>query len=644
MLKCNRTSGRLAWNPENTPPEIATALRALALEYAQLQESGTLGRTMVFERLPPGGGDGESRCEVLRGGERVVIRYGTLSSALRGVGFAMGMYPGKCSMPFRRLGIMLDLSRNRVFTVANLKTYMTRLALMGYNTIYLYCEDTFEMEGEPYFGYMRGAYTMDELRQIDDWGAQLGIEVVGCIELLGHFSQILRWQAYEDIRDTGWTMLADCEKTYELTAKILDFWSRALRSRRIHIGMDEVHDLGRGRYYDIHGDVPHFEIFNRHLGRIKQQCDQLGLSPMIWSDMYFRIADREKHDYYSGSHIPEEVARQIPENVGMVYWDYYHRDRETYRKMFDAHFALNRPVVFAGGVWTWGRLWYDHVQTMETTKPALAEAKAAKVDEVMFTMWGDDGGYCDFESALAGLQCVADLAYGMDVERCAESQSANRRFAALCGGNLAGTLLAGSIETAVLLSKEEYKLMPYPLPLLLFDDPLLGVGDRICVSKSVAPMNHLIEGLVKAQKMLRHYRCTGGGDFVNLNNALRLLVLKLKLRRRLVDAYEKDDRAELMDIADVGAREALKACIAYRRSFSKQWCATSKPFGVELIEGRIGALTARIEVMAERIAAYLDGEADTIPELEYRPKLTGDAPCVFQIERFRLGCNPTSTF
>ena len=93
MLKCNRTAGRLAWNPENTPPEIATALRALALEYAQLQESGTLGRTMVFERLPPGGGDGESRCEVLRGGERVVIRYGTLSSALRGVGFAMGMYP-----------------------------------------------------------------------------------------------------------------------------------------------------------------------------------------------------------------------------------------------------------------------------------------------------------------------------------------------------------------------------------------------------------------------------------------------------------------------------------------------------------------------------------------------------------------------
>ena len=50
---------------------------------------------------------------------------------------------------------------------------------------------------------------------------------------------------------------------------------------------------------------------------------------MIWSDMYFRIADRENHGYYHDLPIPAEVAAKIPRDVQLVYWDYYHEDKET---------------------------------------------------------------------------------------------------------------------------------------------------------------------------------------------------------------------------------------------------------------------------------------------------------------------------
>ena len=39
----------------------------------------------------------------------------------------------------------------------------------------------------------------------------------------------------------------------ELDEKTISRWRRACGTKRIHIGMDETHDLGRGRYLDRHG-------------------------------------------------------------------------------------------------------------------------------------------------------------------------------------------------------------------------------------------------------------------------------------------------------------------------------------------------------------------------------------------------------
>ena len=40
----------------------------------------------------------------------------------------------------------------------------------------LYTEDTFEVNNEPYFGYMRGRYTPEDIRIIDDYGYDYGYE------------------------------------------------------------------------------------------------------------------------------------------------------------------------------------------------------------------------------------------------------------------------------------------------------------------------------------------------------------------------------------------------------------------------------------------------------------------------------------
>ena len=63
-------------------------------------------------------------------------------------------------------GIMLDLSRNAVVRVETAKDLIRRCARMGLNTFMLYTEDTYEIEGYPYFGHLRGRYTKAEMKEL----------------------------------------------------------------------------------------------------------------------------------------------------------------------------------------------------------------------------------------------------------------------------------------------------------------------------------------------------------------------------------------------------------------------------------------------------------------------------------------------
>lgn len=68
---------------------------------------------------------------------------------------------------FRTFGTMLDCSRNAVPNLHTLKKWVDLTASLGYNTLLLYTEDTYEVPDEPYFGYMRGRYSQAELRELD---------------------------------------------------------------------------------------------------------------------------------------------------------------------------------------------------------------------------------------------------------------------------------------------------------------------------------------------------------------------------------------------------------------------------------------------------------------------------------------------
>jgi len=583
----------IAWKPDETPAELRHALETLAEDYPIAADTGA-GLLVRFERSDDAG------CVIERAGRAARVTYTAPAMALRALGTLMaGLVPDggryEEQTAFTTFGIMLDCSRNAVMTVAHFKRWLRRLALLGYNMAMLYTEDTYELPGEPFFGYLRGAYSAEELKEIDAYAGRLGIDMIGCIQTLGHLAQILKWSAYADVKDTGSVLLVDEQKTYALIDKMLARCAHVFRSRRVHVGMDETHDLGRGRFMDRYGYERGFDIFNRHLAKVVELCGKHGLRPMIWSDMYFRLGSKTNGYYDKDCVIPPDVIEKIPEDVELVYWDYYHPDVEFYLDWIERHRAMGSEPVMASGVWTWRKFWHDTALTEANAGACVEACRQAGVKEILFTLWGDDGGYCDFDSAFGGLAFAAEKAFTATDD----AARLSARFKAVFGADYDTNRAAADLHQVLDPTQ------------VIWDDPLLGiylhrVRDRLDKAKT---------HYEKLRARLANATDNGAGNINHARLACAAIARKLALADQLFAAYQAEDRAKLGEVRGM-IPDVVAALRALLESLRTMWLARNKPFGIEVLQVRFGGLFERYRELDTRLGEYLDGKIPSIPELD----------------------------
>lgn len=594
----------IKWNASQTDKTISSALKTLSARYPALA-GGTGAVPVKFVKAPDG-----APCTATHDGTSWTVSYSRPNMAVRMVGnIISGAIPaGGEECPFSTLGIMLDCSRNAVMTVGHLKCYLDHLAILGYNMVMLYTEDTYQIEGEPMFGFMRGAYSASEIREIDNYAASLGIEIVPCIQALGHLEQIFKWGKYADIRDRDGILLVDEDKTYALVEKMVAFWSANVRSRRIHLGMDEAHGLGTGEHERRFGKQSAFDIINRHLKRCCKICEKAGMRPMIWSDMYFRIGSKT-NDYYDLESQPsQEVVSDIPKGLQLVYWDYYHENRDFYEKFIEKHRKMAGDPLMGSGVWTWDKFWYDHYYTLQTVVPCLEACRAKGLREVFFTMWGDRGGFCDYDSAFAGLAFAAELAFSgkANVKRLEKTMKA---------------LFGGSSYKAVTALGD---VMRYNIPCILFDDPLMllwlhsfwSAGEKWQQYSDSASFADVRDRLAAAAKAFSHAP-DGDAGSASLGRALiKAACAKVAYAEAAFATLKlRDQRPHARKLLGL-ARKYEKAIADFYSEFHAMWHSHNKPFGFESIQVRLGGQVVRAGELVMRLEAFAKSGEKRIPEFD----------------------------
>lgn len=519
---------------------------------------------------------------------------------------------------FDSCGIMIDASRGAVPKVGTVKEIMKRMARMGLNRLMLYTEDVYELEKYPYFGYMRGRYTQTELREISDFGNQLGIESVPCIQTLAHLSRALRWPAFAEVRESPDILFIGEEKTYELIEEMIRTMRGCFTTDQIHIGMDEAHSVGLGRYLEKHGYTDRFALLSQHLERVVRIAEQYGFRPMMWSDMFFRLGSSAGDYYDMKAKLPERIARLIPKGVSQVYWDYYNHDEAVYETMIREHRKMECPIIFAGGVWTWGGPSVNYRQTFASTLPALRVCREQEIRHVFATMWGDDGSECDVTQALYGMQLYAECCYQDSLSE----EGLNRMFR-LCNGCDA--------EVFRLFGTEDWETMPtQPTGRYSFRD----MENRIpTVSKQVLyqnPMPGLFDRNFKTLDLKAHYtelyerfeKVCAPPEFAVLCGCHRQLLKVLKdkcdMGIRIRNAYEAKDFPRLAVLAAELEQLAGETAALYQCR-ERLWYQNNKPFGFESTGGRLVQLEAVLRRAARRIRELINGEIQVLEELEEEP-------------------------
>lgn len=507
----------------------------------------------------------------------------------------------KVIIMIEELGVMINCSQGAIKTVNGLKRLIDVVKKMGYTYIMLYTEDTYEIKEEPFFGYLRGRYSQNELKEIVAYCGERGIEVIPCIQTLGHLKTLLKLNAFRDVKNTEDTLLAGSEKTYELIEKMIKACAECFTSKRINVGMDEAESFALGKYFRLHGAQDPFKVLLQHIKRVAEIAAKYGFTPFMWSDMLFKIA---RGYYYSEKDdMPENVVEEFKKTgMNLIYWDYF-EDGKIYDAMIAQHKRFGAEIWFAGSACNWIGFATSNFHSLEKTRMAIDSCNKAGVKNFLQTLWG--GTYCSDYAVLPTLFFTAEYARGSR-----DIQSIKAKFEEVFKERwedflLFDMLLPDSvrIEDDITCGGLQY----------LVADPFLSKYDST-VSEDGTEAKAYREYSVKfreASERSKNYK-----DIFEKHAAYsKVLSLRYDLGVKARKAYKNKDPETLRKVAEEFGG-AINAMGEFINIFKKVFFSEMKGHGYCVFDMRFGGVLERWKTCRQRLNDYIEGNIEKIEELE----------------------------
>lgn len=523
---------------------------------------------------------------------------------------------------FESNGMMLDCSRNCVPTTDTIKKFVLSLAESGMNRLYLYMEDTLEIEGYPYWGYMRGRLSKAEIQECDTFASSFGVTLVPCIQTLAHLGSVLKQPVFEKYQDIDDIILLKEPKSKELLSALLKTVSECFSGKIVHLGMDEAANLGRGKYLEKHGFEDPAKLMKEHLDWLLSLCAKLRLTPVIWSDMYLKL-NFGVDNYYSlsGNELPQE-EENLSREICLCYWDYYNEGKEFYKKYIHLHQKLGNPLIFAGGAWTWNGVSPGISKAFKTTEDALEACCAAGVKDIFFTAWMDNGAETPLATSIPVLTMYGEYCFSSHPTK----EQIEKRFQFCFGSKWNSYCLLDAFDNQMYESTEIEKTFGLskhnrycenPSKTILYEDNMMGLFVKMYdeaklqsqYSRLAQEIQQILatgDGLTPEDRELFAYYLT----------LARILSHKAGITERIRKAYALRNMQELALIA--GNELEKIASLAEKLRIQRQtlWMREYKPFGYEVIDIRLAGVAVRARSAADRIQSFLAGEQPRLMELE----------------------------
>lgn len=361
-------------------------------------------------------------------------------------------------------GLMLDVSRNRVYSVETLFHIVDMMVLLGMNRLELYFENVFAYRNHEAVWAKTSPYTPEDIAAVEAYCAARFVQLVPNQNTLGHFERWLKHPEYLRYAElpqggarTPWGsiqshptgLFAADRATRDFVKGLLEELLPCFpRATSVNLGGDEVFDLGQGCSQCE-------DKATLYLGYMREMADvalRHGKRPELWADMLIRHPE-----------ILPQVKSVLPE-VRWLVWGYEATDPiGEYATRLRAE---GLEVVVCPGTSSW-RSFCGRTSNMLANIRAAVQADATGL---LLTDWGDAGHWQPFTVSVPAIAFAGALAWNAQNE-----PNLAALIDVLLGENGLGALLlrlGDTYLTAEALAGNATKLFQaYNLPLA--DGPVL---------------------------------------------------------------------------------------------------------------------------------------------------------------------------
>lgn len=292
-------------------------------------------------------------------------------------------------------GYQLDISRNKVPTMATLRRIVDILSALGYNQFQLYTEHTFAYPGHEAVWGEASPMTPEEIRELDGYCLERGIELVPNQNSFGHLEQWLRHPAYNpmaevpeggavyrpwgnSVRRVPSALSPSDERSIPFVAGLYDALLPCFRSRYLNVGCDETHELedarGRNRSAAAVAEKGVQRVYLDHLLKIHRLVAERGHVMMFWGDIICNAP---------------ELVPELPEDIVALCWGY--EAKHPFDRQCGYFERAKRHFLVCPGTSAWGSLSGRVPNMMANVDNAYAAAVAHGADGMLLADWGDGG-------------------------------------------------------------------------------------------------------------------------------------------------------------------------------------------------------------------------------------------------------------
>lgn len=323
-------------------------------------------------------------------------------------------------------GVMLDISRDKVPTLATLKGLVDLLASWKINQFQLYMEHTFAYRAHPEVWATASPLSADEILDLDQYCLERHVELVPNQNSFGHME---RWFAHPRYRPMAETQLGVSLPWGEVTrwpftlspahpdalafldglyAELLPNFS----SGRFNAGCDETFDLGSGRASTLVAAEGKPRVWLDFVEAIRTLAARHGRSLQVWGDMVRRN--------------PELIA-ELPRDVTILDWG-YEQERSLARSA-EPLAQAGQPFYLCPGTSSWSSLAGRTDNAVANILDAVESAHQHGAHGVLLTDWGDGGHWQHLPVSFLGYAWAAALTWSLSANRDLDLTRALDRFA-----------------------------------------------------------------------------------------------------------------------------------------------------------------------------------------------------------------------